>query len=110
MIKPPRDLKANTPEGTLDIAWSDHGESRYPFRFLRENCECARCVHEITGERLLVVELIPPDIHIQKMKLVGNYAIKIYWSDGHDTGLFTWERLRELCRCQQCIGQNSDSA
>ena len=39
---------------------------------------------------------MPSDIHIQEMNLVGNYALKILWSDGHDTGLYTWELLRKL--------------
>jgi len=58
---------------------------------------CARCVDEITGQRILDVEGLDPDIAIEEMQLVGNYALKIRWSDRHDTGLYTWPHLRRLC-------------
>jgi DUF971 family protein len=57
---------------------------------------CARCVDEITGERIVDVEGLDPDVAIDDMQLVGNYAVKIRWSDGHDTGLYTWQHLRQL--------------
>ncbi len=59
---------------------------------------CARCVYEITGERMVDVEGLDPEVSIADMQLVGNYAVKIRWSDGHDTGLYTWEHLRALCQ------------
>jgi DUF971 family protein len=43
------------------------------------------------------VEGIDPEIAIDSMQLVGNYALKIRWSDGHDMGLYTWGHLRRLC-------------
>ena len=92
----PTDLKADTEASALKISWSDNSTSSYPFHFLRDSCVCAHCVHEITGEKLLDPATIPSDIHIKAMKLVGNYAVKITWSDGHDSGLYTWNRLREL--------------
>ena len=36
------------------------------------------------------------------MTPIGHYAYKITWSDGHDTGIFTLENLRELCQCPEC--------
>jgi DUF971 family protein len=62
---------------------------------------CARCVDEITGERLVDVDGIDRDIAITEMSLVGNYALKIRWSDGHDTGLYTWDHLRRLSEASQ---------
>jgi len=61
---------------------------------------CARCVDEITGLRILDIDGIKPEIVINEMSLVGNYALKIRWSDGHDTGLYTWDHLRRLCQGQ----------
>lgn len=58
---------------------------------------CARCVDEVTGERIVDVEGLDADVAILEMQLVGNYAVKIRWSDGHDTGLYTWAHLRSLC-------------
>ncbi len=91
----PRDLQALRNERVLRVIWSDR-EDAFPFRDLRGECACAQCVNEWTGERMLDAAAIPADIVIERMELVGNYAVRIYWSDGHFTGLFTWERLREL--------------
>ena len=102
----PTNLQADTAGSALEISWSDHPTWKFPFHKLRDSCGCAHCIHEITGEKLLDPTTIPDDIHIQKMKLVGNYAVKISWSDGHDTGLYTWERLRELCNCSECMQAN----
>jgi DUF971 family protein len=57
---------------------------------------CARCVDELTGQRIVELDGIDPQIQIDELKLVGNYALKITWSDGHDTGLYTWPHLRRL--------------
>jgi DUF971 family protein len=91
----PRDLQALRSERELRITWTDC-TAALPFRFLRGECGCAQCVNEWTGERMLDAATIPADILIERMELVGNYAVRIYWSDGHLTGLYTWERLREL--------------
>jgi DUF971 family protein len=68
-----------------------------PFRELRAACVCARCVDEVTGERLVFLEDISSDVRISEMNLAGNYALRVYWSDGHSTGLYTWARLDDLC-------------
>ena len=103
----PTNLQANTEASALEISWADHATWAYPFHYLRDSCGCAHCIHEITGEKLLDPASIPDDIHIEAMKLVGNYAVKISWSDGHDTGLYTWEKLRELCQCAACAERSS---
>lgn len=89
----PRDLQAVRDEGILRVVWSDR-EDRPAFRFLRGECQCAQCVNEWTGARILDPTTLPADISIDRMELVGAYAVRIYWSDGHQTGLYTWERLR----------------
>jgi DUF971 family protein len=100
MTDMPRDLQASRAEGVLRITWADDRISRLPFLFLRGECGCAGCVDEGTGVRTLDLTKIPRDIAIQTMELVGNYAIRIGWSDGHNTGLYTWQRLDELSRQQ----------
>jgi ATP-binding protein involved in chromosome partitioning len=94
----PESLIRQDAMGALRISWPGGRCVDLPYRYLRESCECAHCVHEITGQRLLDPAVIPTDIHIREMKLVGNYALRIAWSDGHDTGLFTWDRFDELAR------------
>lgn len=65
-------------------------------------CRCAVCVHEMTGARLLDPALIPADIHPLTIQSVGNYALQIAWSDGHNTGIYRYDYLRLLCTCAQC--------
>lgn len=96
MTTRPADIQADTQRRQLIITWSDGQVRHYPFVYLRGQCRCARCVDEVTGQRILDPATIPDDITINDMELVGNYALRIVWSDGHDTGLYTWQRLREL--------------
>src|SRR6266404_2022922 len=94
---PPESIERLPEHRLLRVRWADGVEGRLGLVALRAQCMCARCVDEITGERLIDTEGIDPDISITDMQLVGNYALKIRWSDGHDTGLYTWEHLRRLC-------------
>lgn len=80
----------------LTIEWRDGVVAHYPFFFLRDVCPCASCVDELTGEKVLDPKKIPPDIHIRKADYVGNYALRIVWSDGHDTGIYAFRYLRDV--------------
>ncbi len=87
------------PNGELGIVWEDGHESYFPGHFLRCACACAICVDEMSGQKLLRDNRVPKDVHVAKLEPMGNYAIRIDWSDGHSTGIYTFERLRELCPC-----------
>jgi DUF971 family protein len=50
----------------------------------------------MSGEKLLQDDHVPRDVHALEILPVGNYGISIRWSDGHDTGIYTFERLRRL--------------
>lgn len=92
-----------TPDGTeLEIRWADGHRSTYPPRFLRLRCPCAGCVEELTGRPLLVPESVPEDVYPLAIRYVGRYALRFEWSDGHDTGIYTFELLRDICPCQEC--------
>jgi ATP-binding protein involved in chromosome partitioning len=80
----------------LRIEWKDGRVSLYPVRALRIACRCARCVEELTGRPLLRDEDVPGDVRPVRITPVGRYAIGIAWTDGHDTGIYTFEYLREL--------------
>jgi DUF971 family protein len=94
---PPTRLERLPAEQALVIAWPDGREAKLNLVALRAQCMCARCVDEITGQRIVELDGIDPQIAITDMRLVGNYAVKFTWSDGHDTGLYTWPHLRQLC-------------
>lgn len=86
----------------VKIIWNDGHESIFPARPLRLACPCATCVEEMTGRALLHPEMVPQDVHPLGIQLVGRYGIQINWSDGHHTGIYAFQRLRELCPCPQC--------
>ena len=93
----PTDIRALSDERVLAVTWGDR-KVDFPFVFLRGQCVCAMCVNEWTGEAILDPATIPENIAIETMELVGSYALRINWTDGHNSGLFTWERLQELSR------------
>ena len=98
---PPISLENDKAGHRLLIVWRDDLTAHLPLKKIREACGCARCVDEITGRPILDPTTVPVDISIDEMKLIGNYAVKIVWSDGHSTGLFTWELLRKLSEAAQ---------
>ncbi len=88
-----------------DITWNDGHFSSYPSWYLRENCMCAACVEEFSGERKVGHGNIPATIERLSVSPVGNYALQFGWSDGHETGIYTFEYLRGLCPCPHCRPQ-----
>jgi len=80
----------------LAIAWADGRESVYAVRELRLACGCAACVDEWTGTGRLDPASVPADVHPLRVAPVGRYGIQIHWSDGHETGIYPFRRLREL--------------
>ncbi len=86
----------------LRITWEDGHLSVYTFQYLRQNCPCALCRDEWSGKALLDPESVPQDVKASRAELVGNYALSFAFSDGHGTGIFSFESLRKLCRCPEC--------
>jgi ATP-binding protein involved in chromosome partitioning len=86
----------------LGVIWNDGHHSMFNVRKLRMACPCAGCVDEWTREKILKDENVPADVRPRKMETVGRYALKISWSDGHDTGFYTFENLRAQCECPKC--------
>ena len=98
----PKLVKRVSP-GQTDITWNDGHFSSYPSWYLRENCMCAECVEEFTGKRKVGHGNIPSSIERTSVSAVGNYALNFAWSDGHHTGIYTFEYLRKLCPCPECL-------
>lgn len=91
---PPRATAVDLSPTGLVIAWEDGMTSRVPFRRLRIECPCASCIDEWTGERRLDPATVPADVRPEGLDAVGNYALRVRWSDGHETGLYSWQQLR----------------
>jgi DUF971 family protein len=98
----PSRVKRVSPKQT-DIIWNDGHISSYPSWYLRENCQCADCMEEFTGERKVAHGSIPSSLERASVEPVGNYALQFGWSDGHKSGIYTFDYLRKLCPCSQCL-------
>jgi len=77
------------------VEWNDGKTSLVSFLDLRFLCPCANCVDENTGKRRIRKEDIKPDINPLRVHTVGNYAVSVTWSDGHDTGIYGYDYLRK---------------
>jgi DUF971 family protein len=80
----------------LELTWKDGPQTILPFRKVRQECPCAMCVDEFTGRRILDPETVPENLDLAEASLAGNYALRVRWSDDHDSGLFTWVHLRRI--------------
>lgn len=92
----PVEIRKMTGGAGMKIKWPDGQERQYPAFFLRDNCRCAACQHELTGERLLNSASIPADIRIEKAEIIGQYALGFHFSDGHSTGIYTFDFLEHV--------------
>jgi ATP-binding protein involved in chromosome partitioning len=101
----PQEIKASG--GAITIRWSDGHVGRYEGRDLRLACRCAACVDEWSHESLVQPERVLPDVKPLAIEVMGHYAIHINWSDGHNTGIYTYDYLREVCACDECKQKRS---
>lgn len=91
----PREIKQDGDAG-LRITWADDVVTSYTAPELRRACPCAQCVNEWTGQRTLKPETISDELTIADLSVVGRYALNFRWSDGHETGIYSFRYLREL--------------
>jgi DUF971 family protein len=111
--KKPVDVKVHVSTGAgVDITWSDAHTSHYGFAYLREHCPCATCreerekhnrVDEKTAGGSAVLPMFKPKATARAASTVGTYAIQIEFTDGHSTGIYSFEHLREICPCEACM-------
>jgi DUF971 family protein len=101
----PREVRQQS-ETELAIVWNDDHKSVYPVRLLRLACRCAGCVDEASGEKMLRDDSVSQDVKPIQLEPTGRYAYTIHWNDGHSTGIYTYEYLRELCPCCQEISSS----
>ncbi len=92
----PREI-SQVSDTRLRISWADEKVCEYDAERLRRACPCAQCVNEWTGERTLKPEAISDEVEIKDVSIVGRYALNFRWSDGHETGIYSFQYLRDLC-------------
>ena len=94
MLEPTQIIEES--DSKISIKWSDDAETSYSAPQLRRSCPCASCVNEWTGEKILEPGKIADDMKFNHISIVGRYALNFHFSDGHDTGIFSFKYLREL--------------
>lgn len=85
------------------VDWDGAGHAAlFPARELRLSCPCAECVEELTRRPLLDANRVPADVRPLALALVGAYGLRVRWSDGHATGIYSFDRLLAGCPCERC--------
>jgi len=110
----PAEIKVHVSTGAgVDIVWADGHRTHYDFSFLREMCPCAMCNDERAKKQDVPEALSTPSQDLFPMfkpkpgaraaKAIGNYALQIDFTDGHTTVIYSFEYLRTICPCEECV-------
>jgi DUF971 family protein len=98
----------------IKIDWKDGHHSEYTLGYLRDECPCATCTgaHGTKPEKTNYAaaettradpfKMFTPTLKMLRVEEVGAYAIRIDWSDGHGSGIYSFDHLRGICRCAEC--------
>lgn len=94
----PTDIVLHQQSRVLEVAFDDGSRFRLPCEFLRVFSPSAEVRGHGPGQETL--QIGKRDVNIQAIEPVGAYAVKLVFTDGHDTGLYSWDYLAELGRSQ----------
>ena len=103
----------------MTIDWADGHKSQYSVALLRDTCPCASCTGSeggvpqrtnyqadaqgVAGDKN-PFKMFAPVLKMMAVNEVGAYAVRIDWSDGHKTGIYSFRHLRKVCPCVSCVG------
>ena len=94
----------------IKIDWKDGHHSDYELQFLRDKCPCATCTgahgtppRQPEAPNANPFQLYKPVLKMLGVEQMGNYAIRINWSDGHNTGIYSYDHFRKICQCAECL-------
>lgn len=103
----------------VTIDWSDGHKSEFSNEYLRDECPCASCTGShgtepqrsnyaaeaaatTTAPAATPFQMFKPNLRMNSIEEVGAYAIRIYWNDAHNTGIYSFDHLRDICPCADC--------
>lgn len=114
--KKPVTVRVHVTTGTgVDISWADGHSSHFDFIYLRDHCPCANCKDERSKksevERAItapasgaaVLPLFKPKPKARHAEVIGRYAIQLEFTDGHSAGIYSYDYLRMICPCPECL-------
>jgi len=99
----------------IRIDWKGGHHSEYSLAYLRDECPCATCTGahgteprktNYTAPPANPFQMFTPALRMMNVEEVGHYAIRIQWSDGHNTGIYSYDHLRKICPCEECKAAN----
>ncbi|MDQ7066247.1 MAG: DUF971 domain-containing protein [candidate division KSB1 bacterium] len=100
---------------TLQIEWDDGHVSIFNIVYLRDHCPCAYCKESRRKQSIAKPKVLLSTVQqafgqgqsptLLEAHVVGKYAIKFIWSDGHEDGIYPFTLLRELCQCDACLAR-----
>src|ERR1019366_8365354 len=100
----------------IEIDWKDGHHSSYGVDYLRDWCPCATCTgahgtepraknsgtHGANQKAASPFQMYKPREKMVNIEPVGNYALRIVWSDGHAAGIYSYDHLLQICACAAC--------
>jgi DUF971 family protein len=91
----PTEINYHRKSRVLEIVFGDEGRFQLTAEFLRVHSPSAEVRGHGPGQEVL--QIGKEKVGIDRIEPVGNYAIRLYFDDGHDTGLYSWEELHRFC-------------
>lgn len=101
-MKIPNKIRLNTANNQLELCYADDEQFALPAEFLRVLSPSA----EVQGHGNPVLQSGKQFVRLNKVEAAGNYALKLTFDDGHDTGLYTWDYLYRLGSQQDQLWQD----
>ena len=111
MISDPQHIAISKSKG-IKIDWKDGHRSEFTLAYLRDECPCAGCTgaHGTEPQKTNYsapkpanpFPMFQPTLKMTGVEEVGHYAVRIMWSDGHNSGIYSFEHLRNICPCAEC--------
>jgi DUF971 family protein len=91
----PTEINYHKKSRVLDVAFGEDHRYQLSAEFLRVHSPSAEVRGHGPGQEVL--QIGKEDVGINRIEPVGNYAVRLYFDDGHDTGLYSWEELHRFC-------------
>ena len=97
----PTAIHYDSAESAVNVTWEDGHVSKYFTMYLRGWCACAACQGHFATEYRYIKNDGPA---LEDAVPIGAYGVNFHWSDGHDSGIFTFRELPAMCPCDECKG------
>lgn len=94
----------------ITIDWADGHRGEYALRYLRDICPCATCSGVHGTPPASPLQMYQPALRLAAVEPAGSYALQLTWNDGHNSGIYSYDHLREMCPCQECRPATADGS